>query len=105
MGTLTDPNVALTVPWADMAVDQTPKPIARRSRVSRTPASITIARHPRAMADVAKRSPKYPMSQGAVGARTMMSPCCNCSIATWIIQLSPGGADMVTADPAIPKSC
>jgi hypothetical protein len=30
-----------------------------------------------------------------------MSPACSCSIATWTIQLSPGGAEIVTALPAI----
>ncbi len=41
----------------------------------------------------------------AVGASTRMSPSSSCSMATWSIQLSPGGALIVTADPARPKSC
>jgi hypothetical protein len=45
------------------------------------------------------------MSQGAVGASTMMSPSRSCSMATWIIQLSPGGAEIVTALPAMARSC
>jgi hypothetical protein len=57
-GTLTDPRVALTVPWADTAFDQTGKPILVRSSTSRTPASMTRPRQPRAMAEVASRSPK-----------------------------------------------
>ena len=52
------PTVSFTVPCAETAVDQTANPIARRSFVSRTPASITNARHPRAIALVASRSPK-----------------------------------------------
>ena len=60
---------------------------------------------PRAMAEVASRSPKYPSEQGLVGASTRISPSRSCSMATCTIQLSPGGADMVTADPATPISC
>ena len=41
------------------------------------------------------------MSQGAVGASTSTFPSRNCSMATCTIQLSPGGALMVTALPAM----
>jgi hypothetical protein len=39
--------------------------------------------------------------KGLVGASTRMSPGCSCSIATCTIQLSPGGAEIVTAVPAM----
>jgi hypothetical protein len=32
---------------------------------------------------------------------TSTSPAFSCSMATWTIQLSPGGAEMVTAEPAM----
>ena len=57
-GTLTEPSVSLTVPCAETAFDQTGKPISVRSRTSRTPASMTSPRQPRAIAEVASRSPK-----------------------------------------------
>ena len=52
------------------------------------------------MADVAKRSQNTPCHRAPLG-RTMMSPCCNCSIATWIIQLFP--EVRIHADPCNPK--
>ena len=46
-------------------------------------------------------TPPEPSVQGLVGARRRISPSCNCSIATWTIQLSPGAAEMVMALPAM----
>ena len=54
----------------------------RRSATSRTPASITSPRIPRALHDVARRSPKYPSVHGEVGVTTRMSPGCATSSAT-----------------------
>ena len=101
IGTLTEPSVALTVPCANTAFDQTGKPICREvahvahAGIDDQPA--TAARHRRGGEQVAEIA----VLAGLVGASTRMSPACNCSIATWIIQLSPGGAEIVTAEPAI----
>ena len=73
-GTLTDPGDALTVPSHDTWRDHTGKPISRRSSVSRTPASITRPRTPRAITEVASSSPNIPCVDGAVLATTRMSP-------------------------------
>ena len=58
MGTLTEPSVALTVPCAEMHFDQTGKPIAVRSRTSRTPGvddqPDAAARHRRGCKQVAE---------------------------------------------------
>src|SRR5574337_194595 len=59
-GTLTEPSVALTVPLAEIVLLQTGNFISASVLTSRTPASITSARAPRAMKLVASRSPKYP---------------------------------------------
>ena len=60
----------------------------------------TATTPPRALSDVASRSPNIPSVLSAVTATTRMSPGCNCSIATCSIQLSPGCASTVTAEPA-----
>ena len=57
-GTLTEPGVFFTVPWAHTALDQTGKHMAVRSLTSRTPVSATSPAAPRARAEVASRSPK-----------------------------------------------
>ena len=57
-GMLTEPIVALIVPLLLIALDHTGKFISVRVLTSRTPASITRARAPRAWKDVASRSPK-----------------------------------------------
>src|SRR5262245_49591086 len=99
--TLTDPGLALTVPCAETAFDQTGKSIAVRSATSRTPASITsptilCARH-----EVASNSPNIPSVDSEVVATTSASPGRQTSIAAWIIRLSPGGVETVTAEAAI----
>jgi hypothetical protein len=58
MGMFTEPSVALIVPLLLMALLHTGKPMLCSSFTSRTPASMTRARAPRAMKDVASRSPK-----------------------------------------------
>jgi len=57
-GMLTEPSVALTVPRLLIALLQTGKPIPVSVFTSRTPASMTSARAPRAWKLVASRSPK-----------------------------------------------
>ncbi len=57
-GVLTEPIVDLIVPLALIALLHTGNFISVRSRTSRTPASMTSARAPRAWNDVASRSPK-----------------------------------------------
>ena len=57
-GMFTEPSVALIVPLLLMALLQTGKFISLRVLTSRTPASITSARAPRARKLVASRSPK-----------------------------------------------
>jgi hypothetical protein len=57
-GMLTEPSVALIVPLLLMALLHTGKPISVSVFTSRTPASMTSARAPRAMKLVASRSPK-----------------------------------------------
>src|SRR6476659_1618358 len=99
-GTLTQPSVDFTVPFADMARDQTGKPICWRTATSRAPASITKPRTPRAFSEVAKRSPNIPSVLSVVQATTSTSPARHCSAATWIIQLSPGCVNAVTTLPA-----
>ena len=98
-GTFTEPGVALTVPWHDTCRLHAGKPMALSSAVSRTPASITRPRTPRAWAEVASRSPKKPCADGADTATTRMSPGWQVSIAAWIIRLSPGWHSAVTAAP------
>ena len=61
---------------------------------------MTSPRTPRAISEVARRSPKYPSLEGAIVPTTSTSPACASSTATWIIQLSPGGTSTVTAEPA-----
>ena len=57
-GMFTEPRVALIVPLLLMARLQTGKPISVSVLTSRTPASMTSALAPRAMKEVASRSPK-----------------------------------------------
>src|SRR5207237_2116893 len=52
-GTLTEPRVALTVPLAEIARDQTGKPISFKVLTSRHPASMTRPTAPLAFSDVA----------------------------------------------------
>jgi hypothetical protein len=54
---------------------------------------------PRALSEVASRSPNMPSVLSVVQATTSMSPGLHCSMATWSIQLSPGCASTVTAVP------
>jgi hypothetical protein len=98
-GTLTEPSVALIVPLAWMARLNTGKFIAFRSRTSRTPPSITRPLQPRALNEVASRSPKKPSVLSLVQAATTTSPGRICSAATCSIQLSPGCSSAVTAGP------
>src|SRR5262245_54850291 len=104
-GTLTDPAVALTVPWHETWRDHTGKPSWRSSAVSRTPASTTSARTPRAITEVASSSPNMPCEDGAVLVTTRTSPSSHTSTAAWIIRLSPGWLDTVTAVPATRTPC
>src|SRR5207237_2132490 len=99
-GTLTAPSDAFTVPLAEIAFDHTGKPISRSDLASRTPASITSAVTPRAISEVARRSPNMPSALSALHPTTRISPGLHCSTATWIIQLSPGCTSAVTAVPA-----
>ncbi len=99
-GTLTAPGVAFTVPWAHTALDQTGNRISVRSRTSRQPASMTSARVPRRRSEVANNSPNMPSVEALLNPTTNRSPASINSTATWIIQLSPGGARAVTALPA-----
>ena len=102
IGTLTEPSVSLTVPCAETAFDQTGKPISRQvahvahAGVDDQPAA--AARHRRGGEQVAEVA----VVAGA-GRREDedVARSRSCSIATWIIQLSPGGAEMVTAEPAM----
>ena len=54
----TEPSVALIVPLAEIALLQTGNRISVSVLTSRTPASMTSARAPRALKLVASRSPK-----------------------------------------------
>ena len=73
-GTLTEPSVAFTVPLAEIAFDHTGKPISRSDLASRTPASMTSALTPRAISEVASRSPNMPSVLSAEQPTTRMSP-------------------------------
>ena len=97
---LTLPSVALTVPRAEIARDHTGKPISCNAFTSRQPASMTRPTTPRAISEVASRSPNMPSVLSALSATTSMSPGWHCSTATCSIQLSPGWASTVTALPA-----
>ncbi len=66
----TDPIVALTVPFAEVHVLQTGKPISGRVFTSRTPASTMSALAQRAMKLVARRSPKTLSADSALMAAT-----------------------------------
>ena len=89
-GTLTEPGLLFTVPWQETWRVQTGKPMSRRSAESRTPASITSPRTPRAISDEASRSPNIPWVDGAVLTTTKTSPSWHTSTAAWIMMLSPG---------------
>jgi hypothetical protein len=97
---LTEPSVALTVPLELMARLQTGKFISVSVFTSRTPASITSARAPRAWKEEARRSPKKPSVLSVVQPAITMSPGWICSATTCSIQLSPGCSRTVTAVPA-----
>ena len=101
MGTWTLARVSLTVPWAETDFDQTGNRISVRLATSRTPASMIKApyasRHQGGGEEIAEIS----VLAGDVGPTTRMSPACACSMATWIIQLSPGATSHVRAFPAI----
>lgn len=105
IGTLTEPPVALTVPWADTARDQAAKPMSRSSWVSRMPALMTMPRTPRRWSAVANSSPNRPSVHGEVVVTTRTSPSPHCSTAAWIIRLSPGQLSTVTAVPATRTPC
>src|SRR5947199_64740 len=76
-GTFTEPRVALMVPLALMARENTGNFVAVRSLTSRTPPSMTRPRAPRARKLVANRSPKKPSSLSLVHAATATSPSFN----------------------------
>ncbi len=97
--TLTEPKVALTVPLALMAVENTGNCISVKSLTSRTPPSITRPTAPRARKDDASSSPKKPSEHSDVTVATTTSPGSICSAATCSIQLSPGCSSTVTAVP------
>ena len=82
LGTLTAPSAALTVPLAETARDHTGKPIPRSDFTSRTPASMTRPVTPRAISEVASRSPNMPSVLSALQPTTRMSPGRHCSTAT-----------------------
>src|SRR5688572_3014889 len=100
MGTFTDPAVALTVPCADTAFDHTGNSIFVKSATSRTPASMIKPTTPWARAETARSSPNIPSVDSDVVDTTRMSPGRQTSIAAWIIRLSPGAHNTVTALPA-----
>ena len=100
-GTFTEPSVALTVPFDEIARLHTGKFISASTRTSRTPPSMISARAPRALKLVASRSPKKPSVDSVVTPATTMSPGWICSAATCSIQLSPGCSRTVTAVPLV----
>ena len=77
------------------------KPIARSSATSRTPASMTRPRTPRAASEVASSSPNIPSVHGEAVVTTSRSPAWHCSTAAWIMRLSPGQHSAVTAVPPV----
>jgi hypothetical protein len=83
-----------------MARDHTGNPIPRSCSTSRTPASMTTATTPCAPSDVASSSPSMPSVEGDVVVTTSTSPGRHVSTAAWIIRLSPGWQETVTAEPA-----
>jgi hypothetical protein len=101
-GTLTEPSVSLTVPCAEIALDQTGKPISRGPHIAHARVDDQPAQ-PARLRRGGQKSPKYPASEGEVGASTRTSPGLICSMATCTIQLSQGGARIVTADPPIAR--
>src|SRR4029077_9527794 len=90
-GTFTDPGVFFTVPCEWMARDHTGKSITVRSAPARTAVSMTRPTTPRDRADTASRSPNIPSVDSETVVTTRMSTAVHCSIAAWIIRLSPGG--------------
>ena len=96
---MTGPGVALTVPCADTAAQNTGKFIACSSATSRTPPVVTRPRTPRYRSAVASSSPNAPSVPGEVVVTKRMSPGRHCSTAAWIIRLSPGQQTTVTAVP------
>ena len=99
-GTLTDPALAFTVPWHETCCDPHGEAhLAQLGGMSRTPASMTRARtpgHQRRRQQVAE----HPVCEGEVVVTTSTSPARHTSTAAWIIRLSPGWHDTVTAEPA-----
>ncbi len=93
--------MAFTVPCELTARLQIGNFISVKGATSRHPASMISPFTPRARSEVASSSPKYPSVQNDVGATTRMLPGVHTSTATWIIRLSPGGSDTVTAGPAM----
>src|SRR6202007_982029 len=73
-GTLIEPKVALTVPLAETALDQTGKLILAISATSRQPASITTPTAPRARNEVANSSPNMPSEFSELNPTTTTSP-------------------------------
>ncbi len=73
--------------------------------MSRTPPVVTRPRTPRCCSWVANSSPNEPSSDGETVVTTRMSPGCVCSIAAWIMRLSPGQHSTVTAEPATRAPC
>src|SRR5258708_12046086 len=98
-GTLTAPSVAFTVPLAEIALDHTGKPISRSDFTSRHPASITRPVTPRAISEVASRSPNIPSVLSVVHPTTRISPGPHCSTATRITQLPPASPPPLTPAP------
>ena len=96
---LTEPKVAFTVPLDEIARAQIGNPISLSTATSRQPASRMTPFTPRAFSDVAMRSPIMPSVLSVVQPSTTISPGWHCSIATWIIQLSQGATETVTAEP------
>src|SRR5215470_13369699 len=100
-GTFTEPMLALTVPLAEIARDQSGNFISLISRASRQPMSSTTPRAPRARIEVASNSPNAPSVHSLEQATISTSPGFRTSAATWIIQLSPGWQSAVAALPAM----
>src|SRR5215469_15812863 len=98
-GTLTAPAVALTVPCALIAAENTGKPMACSPATSRTPPVVTRPRTPRWASEVASNSPNAPSVDGDEVVTTRKSPAQHCSTAAWIMRLSPGQHSAVTAVP------
>ena len=93
--------MALTVPAADTARDQTGNRIAVSSRHIAAAGLDDQAAHAARLQRGGQQFAKVTVVKRDVGATTSTSPAWHCSTATWIIQLSPGGTLTVTAVPEI----